>query len=76
MYVSVYHAGPTESSTDSLVGSRRLLTYQRMPDHDINQSQLLSYSMQRLAMANDSQPGNKAKADDLNSFRRMVGVTA
>ncbi|KAK4547445.1 hypothetical protein LTR36_001101 [Oleoguttula mirabilis] len=50
--------------------SRRLLTYRRKADAAVDQEQLLAYKAQRLVIAEGSQNDLKARADDLNAFRR------
>ena len=55
--------------------SRRLLTYRRIRDSQINQEQLLTYKASRLALENGSKTDAKGTADDLNAFRRKVGLT-
>lgn len=50
--------------------SRRLLTYRRLPDSDVDEARLLSYKAKRLVLEDVSESGMKFKADDLNAFRR------
>lgn len=52
--------------------SRRLLTYRRVADAVVDDEQSLAYQAQRLALADGSQNSVKARADDLNAFRRQV----
>ena len=49
--------------------SRRLLTYRRRRDSDINAEAALAYEVQRLALQSDNGVGT---ANDLNDFRRKV----
>lgn len=56
-----------------IAGSRRLLTYQRLPETQIIEAARVEYERCRLnARANDDENGNGRTADDLNSFRRKV----
>ncbi|WPG99592.1 Hypothetical protein R9X50_00241000 [Acrodontium crateriforme] len=51
--------------------SRRLLTYRRLKDQDINQTELATYKEYRKTMNNDeATQGHRFSADDLNDFRR------
>jgi tRNA (guanine10-N2)-methyltransferase len=53
--------------------SRRLLTYSRMKDEEVDAEALLAYKAQRLALAsNDCANDLRVKADDLNHFRKKV----
>jgi tRNA (guanine10-N2)-methyltransferase len=49
--------------------SRRLLTYRRRRDSDVDEREMLAYQAERLELQNGNGVGS---ADDLNSFRRKV----
>jgi hypothetical protein len=53
----------------SCAGSRRLLTYRRLPDTQIDAQSLAAYHLDRLAVQSSNGDGS---ADELNSFRRQV----
>ena len=53
-------------------GSRRLLTYRRKNESQVNEDQLLLYSAARLILENGTRAGDRMTADDLNGFRRKV----
>lgn len=50
-------------------GSRRLLTYRRLHDNQVDAHVLATYQMRRLQIHEESSTGT---ADDLNAFRRQV----
>ena len=50
--------------------SRRLLTYRRFDDVDVDQAQLAAYKMERLELLSVDDGGTRFKADDLNAFRK------
>lgn len=50
-------------------GSRRLLTYRRLHDNQVDPHVLATYQMRRLQIHEESSTGT---ADDLNAFRRQV----
>lgn len=52
-----------------LQGSRRLLTYRRLHDNQVDAHVLATYQMRRLQIHEESSTGT---ADDLNAFRRQV----
>lgn len=54
--------------------SRRLLTYRRRRDDEVDAEQLAAYEMQRLDLQINGS-GAKNTADDLNDFRRKVCIS-
>ena len=58
--------------TDIVLGSRRLLTYRRLPDSEVASEKLLAYKTSRLELGKYSETASKETADDLNDFRRRV----
>ena len=54
-------------------GSRRLLTYRRLKEDEVDAQQMATYQMQRLRVQEESGNGT---ADDLNDFRRKVSGTS
>lgn len=53
------------------VGSRRLLTYRRLPDSEVDPEALAAYRLQRLHLGEFPANG-KTTADELNDFRKKV----
>ena len=53
--------------------SRRLLTYRRLADDQVNEEELLRYNASRLALREEGSGTMNGTADDLNAFRRKVG---
>ena len=58
------------------LGSRRLLTYRRRQDSDIDSAQLLAYRASRLEWADGSKAAAGGTANDLNAFRRKACVSS
>ena len=52
------------------IGSRRLLTYSRVVNAEVDQSKLASYHVRRLELQGALSNGTKSTADDLNHFRK------
>jgi hypothetical protein len=53
-------------------GSRRLLTYRRLPDTEISVDALAAYHVQRLELQEANPTGVGGTANDLNDFRKKV----
>lgn len=66
------HMTSHATEANSILGARRLLTYRRRNDRDVDQEELLTYKTARTAIQNGSKGGVKGTADDLNAFRRKV----
>lgn len=64
----------THSSDTLLIytGSRRLLTYRRKLESEVDPEHLLAYNAARLSITNGDATLSKKTADDLNDFRRKV----
>ena len=52
--------------------SRRLLTYRRLRDEEVDREELLVYDASKLAMREEGNGKLNGTADDLNAFRRKV----
>jgi tRNA (guanine10-N2)-methyltransferase len=52
--------------------SRRLLTYRRLRDDQVDADELLGYTTSRLALREEVNGMMNGTADDLNAFRRRV----
>ena len=50
--------------------SRRLLTYRRLRDSDVEEAELTAYRMKRLEFESIGDSGTNPRADDLNAFRK------
>ena len=67
-----FSAAAVEFHTDDGLGSRRLLTYKRMSDSEVDSETMAAYQLQRLEVnANEEK---QATADELNDFRRKVSI--
>ena len=63
----------SECTQDFNKWSRRLLTYRRLADDQVDAEELLGYNTARLALREEGSGAMNGTADDLNAFRRKVG---